>query len=56
MNEVKLAECVLTKTNRAAATVIYSEKAKALQKVVWKEIIQELRDNVPELQADLSTL
>jgi hypothetical protein len=39
-----------------AAIVLDSEKARALQKQVWKEIIDELKANVPELQAGLDGL
>ncbi|KAL1603463.1 hypothetical protein SLS60_005050 [Paraconiothyrium brasiliense] len=35
---------------RKAEPVIYSDKARALQKQVWKEIIDELKAHVPELQ------
>ena len=38
------------RVNRKAATVIGSEKARALQRQVWKEIVTELRTKVPELQ------
>lgn len=38
------------RVNRKAATVIGSEKARALQRQVWKEVITELRSNVPELR------
>ena len=41
---------------RRAATVISSEKARALQKLVWKEVIEELKANVPGLQAGLDGL
>ena len=36
--------------NRQAATVISSEKARALQRQVWKKMIIELRTKVPKLQ------
>ena len=36
------------RVNRRAATVIGSEKARALQRQVWKEIVTELRTKVPE--------
>ncbi|KAF1962885.1 NAD(P)-binding protein [Byssothecium circinans] len=39
--------------HRQAATIIGSEKARALQTQVWKEVINELKANVPELQAGL---
>ncbi|KAI1345319.1 hypothetical protein F5Y01DRAFT_300830 [Xylaria sp. FL0043] len=42
--------------HRKAATIIDSEKARALQKTVWKEIIDELKANVPQLQASLDAL
>lgn len=42
--------------DRKAAIIIDSEKARALQKSVWKEISDELRANVPELQAGLDRL
>jgi hypothetical protein len=32
---------------------MYSEKGRALQKQVWKEVIGELKANVPELQIDV---
>ena len=35
--------------NRKAATVIGSDKARTLQRAVWKEIIDELKAKVPEL-------
>ena len=38
------------RVGRKAATVIGSEKARALQRQVWEEVITELRTNVPELQ------
>lgn len=44
------------RVDRKAATVIGSGKARALQKSVWKEVIDELKANVPELQADLDGL
>ena len=39
--------------DRKAATVIGSDKARALQKTVWKEIIDELKANVADLQDGL---
>lgn len=44
------------RVDRKAATIIGSDKARALQKSVWKEVIDELKANVPELQADLDGL
>ncbi|KAI0887506.1 uncharacterized protein GGS22DRAFT_157330 [Annulohypoxylon maeteangense] len=41
---------------RKAATLIDSDKARALQKLVWKEVSEELKANVPELQAGLDGL
>jgi hypothetical protein len=32
---------------------MYSEKGKALQKQVWKEVVDELKVNVPELEMDM---
>jgi hypothetical protein len=46
----------LQSVERKAATVIYSDKARALQRLVWKEVINELKANVPELQATLDGL
>jgi hypothetical protein len=42
--------------DRRAATIIGSEKARALQRSVWKEVSDELEANVPELQAGLDGL
>ena len=42
--------------HRKAATIIGSEKARALQRSVWKEVISELKANVPELQTGLDGL
>ncbi|KAL1857093.1 hypothetical protein Daus18300_010436 [Diaporthe australafricana] len=39
-----------------AAKPIDSEKARTLQRLVWKEIIDELKANVPELQVGLDGL
>lgn len=41
------------RVDRKAATIIGSNKARALQRVVWNEVIDELKANVPELQAGL---
>ena len=41
------------RVNRKAATIIDSDKARALQRLVWKEITDELKAHVPELQASL---
>lgn len=43
-------------TDRKAATVIGSEKARRLQRVVWKEVVGELRANVPGLEEGLEAL
>ncbi|KXX75539.1 Retinol dehydrogenase 14 [Madurella mycetomatis] len=37
-------------SNRKAATIISSEKARTLQRLVWKEVSDELKAKVPELQ------
>lgn len=44
-------ECLITDIHvyRKAATIMRSEKARALQKLVWGEIIDELKAEVPEL-------
>ncbi|KAF2258614.1 NAD(P)-binding protein [Lojkania enalia] len=39
-----------------AESVIGSDKARALQKQVWKEVIDELKSNVPGLQASLDKM
>lgn len=39
------------RVDRKAVTIIGSNKARALQRSVWKEVIDELKANVPELQA-----
>lgn len=44
------------RVDRKAATIIGSDKARALQESVWKEVIDELKANVPELQASLDGL
>jgi hypothetical protein len=44
------------RVDRKAATIIASEKARALQRLVWKEVSDELKANVPELQAVLDGL
>ena len=44
------------RVDRKAATIIGSDKARALQRLVWKEVIDELKANVPELQAGLDGL
>jgi hypothetical protein len=41
---------------RKSATIIWSEKARALQRLVWKETIDELIAQVPEVQDGLDTL
>ncbi|KAJ8105588.1 hypothetical protein ONZ43_g7371 [Nemania bipapillata] len=41
---------------RHAANILDSDKGRALQKLVWKEIIDELKAHVPELQDSLPTL
>ncbi|ROW13644.1 hypothetical protein VPNG_04525 [Cytospora leucostoma] len=51
----RLAERVLT-DYRHAATVIDSDKARALQKLVWKEVSDELIAKVPEVRAGLDGL
>lgn len=44
------------RVDRHADTAIGSEKARALQKRVWKEVIDELKAHVPEVQAGLDGL
>lgn len=44
------------RVDRKAVTVIDSDKARTLQRSVWKEIIDELKANVPDLQAGLDGL
>lgn len=56
MFQVKTRRVVLTNPHRKAATVINSEKARALQKQVWKEIIDELKANVPGVKDGLDGL
>lgn len=41
---------------RKAATIINSDKARALQRQTWKEIIEELKAKVPEVQNGLDDL
>lgn len=42
--------------DKKVATIIGSDKAKALQSSVWKEVIDKLKTNVSELQANLDGL
>ena len=42
--------------DRKSAKTLGTEKARALQKLTWKEISDELKANVPEVQAGLDEL
>lgn len=42
--------------DRKAATIMGSDKARAVQRPVWKAVIDELKANMPELQAGLDGL
>jgi hypothetical protein len=44
------------RVDRKAAAIIGSDKARALQRLVWKEVIGELKAKVPELQDGLPAL
>lgn len=42
--------------HRKSAKILGTKKARALQQLTWKEIRDELKANVPEVQAGLDDL